>query len=291
MVPARAAWSILHMDSVRGDTLHWNPQTRGDSARQQAVEIYRSEPGRWDAVLFLDGDQGFPTDTIDRLWSHGVDIVSGLYFRRTWPPAPIAFEASEGWPLSPLFEYPKDRIFEIGASGWGCLLVKGHVIDYFHEHLLRPKEPMIYNGPYPERAGNWRSYGADIRFCDMARQAGFKVWMDPQTQCDHFAEIAVNEQIYELTGGWRSWALTYQDLVKARVERGAVMERETIEARKKQHIIELEKQRARLEKMTQAVRDGELALVGRYQAIQELDFILAALEKEKEGTLTTESDE
>lgn len=279
-VPVVAAWSILQGIAFgKDDTLHWQPQTRGDSARQQAVDIYRSEPGRWDAILFLDGDQTFPRDLIDRLWAHDVDIISGMYFRRTWPPAPIAFKASEGWPLAPLFEYPKDRIFEIGATGWGCLLIKGTVIDYFHDHILRPKEPMVYNGPYPERAGHWRSYGADIRFCDQARQAGFKVWMDPQIQCDHIADIAVNEQMYELAGGWRSWGLTYGDLVKSRIEGGAGMDREVLKARKKQHLIEHDMRKARITKLEAQLEEARQELVGYFMAIKEIDFWLEAEEK------------
>lgn len=287
IVPVLSAWSILqNLGFGKDDTLHWNPQTRGDAARQQAVEIYRSEPGRWKAIQFLDGDQTFPKDTVDRLWNHNVDIVSGLYFRRTWPPAPIAFEASDGWPLLPLFEYPKDRIFEIGATGWGCLLVKGYVIDYFHEHILRPKEPMVYNGPYPERAGHWRSYGADIRFCDQARRAGFKVWLDPQTKCEHIAQIPVNEQMYELCGGWRSWGLTYRDFVESRIEGGAGMDKEALEARKKQHLIEKGSAEARAEQLKASLAETEHEIVGRMFALKELDFMLEALEKE--STLKSE---
>lgn len=292
MIPARTAWTLIQLALQEGDEILWNPQTRGDAARQRSCAHFVAEPDKWDALLLLDGDMTFPGDMVDRLWAHGVDIVSGLYFRRTFPPAPIAYCASDGWPLQPLFEWKhlvNDKgLVPIGATGWGCVLIKRNVFEYFDKHILRPKEPYVYNGPYPERAGHWRSYGADIRFFDQARQHGFDVWLDPQCKCGHIGQIELTEESYQLFGGWRSWGLTYQDFVKGRIEEGTGMDAEVLEARRRQHLIERDGAKARIETLKAQLTEAEHEMVHHLGALKELDFMLEALEKER--TLTTKDE-
>jgi len=115
----------------------------------------------------------------------------------------------------------------------------------------------------------------------MARRAGFKVWLDPQVKSEHIAQIAVDEQMYELCGGWRSWGLTYRDFVKGRIEGGTGMDKEVLGARKKQHLIEKESTVARIEQLKAALADAEQEMVGRMFAMKELDFMLEAMEKEE----------
>lgn len=267
------------------DGFTWNPQTRGDSARQHHCEVFMAEPDKWDALLLLDGDQTFPDDMVDRLWSHGVDIVSGLYFRRTFPPAPVAYAASEKWPLQPLFEWKhliNDKgLVPIGATGFGCVLIKRNVFEYFDKHILKPKEPYIFNGPYPERAGHWRSYGADLRFFDRARQHGFDVWLDPNCKSGHIGHIELNEESYQVFGGWRSWGETYKQFVKSRIEGGSGMDKEVLEARRKQHLIEKDSTAVKIEQLKASLTEAEHEMVGRMFALKELDFMLEALEKEE----------
>jgi len=282
----------MHLQLNETDGFEWNPQTRGDSARQQHCEIFMAEPDKWDALLLLDGDQTFPHDLIDCLWSHGVDIVSGLYFRRTFPPAPLWYCRSDRWPLQPMFEWKhliNDKgLVPIGATGFGCVLIKRNVFEYFDKHILKPKEPYIFNGPYPERAGHYRSYGADLRFFDKANQHGLEVWGDPQAKCGHIGQFELTEESYEMFGGWRSWGLTYEAFVKSRIEEGAGMDKEVLEARRKQHLIERDSTIARIEELKATLTNAEHEMVRHLGALQELDFMLEALEKE--STLTREEE-
>jgi hypothetical protein len=43
-----------------------------------------------------------------------------------------------------------------------------------------------------EHAGGWNYLSEDWAFCERARQAGFKVWVDPSIKLGHIAQIQVS---------------------------------------------------------------------------------------------------
>lgn len=113
-----------------GDSsLNFVRSTKGYESRQLHINNFLQT--KHDYILFLDADQVFPQNTLERLRSHGLPLVSGFYTRRRYDViAPVWYEPFTGklpltiWhkPLEP------DKLYEIGASGWGCLLVHRDVI-------------------------------------------------------------------------------------------------------------------------------------------------------------------
>jgi len=105
--------------------------TKGYDARQTHVERFlESKHG---ALLFLDHDMKFEPDTLERLRSHGLPYVSGFYMRRMFQPiAPVWYENTPLglWPQKPFLGNPKrGELHELGASGWGCILIHREVFE------------------------------------------------------------------------------------------------------------------------------------------------------------------
>lgn len=104
--------------------------TKGYEARQLHLDRWLTET-RHEFALLLDHDMVFSPDTLERLRSHQLPFVSGLYMRRRYAPiAPVWFKPWSGrWPFEPWTSDPeRGRLHPIGASGWGCLLLHRDVV-------------------------------------------------------------------------------------------------------------------------------------------------------------------
>jgi hypothetical protein len=103
--------------------------TKGYEARQMHINKFLDS--RADFILLLDHDMIFPPDTLERLRAHKLPYVSGLYMRRQYNPVvPIWFKPFDGrWPISPWTgRIERGKLYKIGASGWGCVLVHRSVV-------------------------------------------------------------------------------------------------------------------------------------------------------------------
>ncbi|MCK4897999.1 MAG: hypothetical protein KAS38_04450 [Anaerolineales bacterium] len=114
----------------QGDTgPHYLRATKGYEARQQHLNIFIEQGQAF--ILLLDHDMYFSPDTLERLRSHKLPYVSGLYMRRQWRTlAPVWYRKFAGkWPMEPwVGRVADDKLHEIGASGWGCLLLHKDVV-------------------------------------------------------------------------------------------------------------------------------------------------------------------
>ena len=142
-----------------------------------------------DFVLWLDSDMIFPPDTLMRLMKHmedGKDIVSGLYFRRVLPFAPVLYkDLKRGGGWSPYDDYPRNSVFEIAGCGFGCVLVRS---DVFFDTANQEGwfSPMDH-------------FGEDLSFCIRAREAGYKIYCDSTIKCGHMGYAIVDEGAYMAT--------------------------------------------------------------------------------------------
>jgi hypothetical protein len=122
--------SIQLIQRRDGDSLlNFARATKGYESRQQHIDNFLDTD--FDYILFLDGDQVFPRHTLERLRLHGLPFVSGFYPRRRYDViAPVWYEPYTGeLPLKPwTAPLEPDRVYQIGASGWGCILVHRDVI-------------------------------------------------------------------------------------------------------------------------------------------------------------------
>jgi len=160
--------------------------TRGrpDDLRNAAINSILENEG-FDKALFLDIDHRHKPDTISRLISHELPIVSGLSFRRSYPYDPIIFE-QDGDKFKNITQWNKNELIGVDAVGAASLLVD---ISVFKE-INYPWFEMNY------RFGDG-VVSEDFAFCLKAKQAGYKIYCD--TGCDnkHLGTIEIDQTYWE----------------------------------------------------------------------------------------------
>jgi GT2 family glycosyltransferase len=136
----------------------------------------------WEWLFFLDDDVIPPPDAIIKLMSHKKPIVSGLYYRRYEPLAPVMLRDSENGPQW-IQEFNAPDLLEVDYVGAGCLLI--------HRDVIKQLPPLSNRCQWFE----WRcdrtdlphleKTSEDFTFCKHARNHGFKIYVDTSVQCRH----------------------------------------------------------------------------------------------------------
>lgn len=228
-----SAQNIIKRKSDSGP--HYIRATKGYEARQMHLNNWY-EKTKHPFILFLDSDMLFPPHTLDRLRANKKPFVSGFYMRRTIRPVyPVWFERGTAGimpqkPMTALLE--TDKIYPIGASGWGCLLLHRDVVKAM-KRVLKGEPEIIEDDmdlyPYDIRKllkarqivmeslsgkpvgedkakfaletfvneirplrGLKDSVGSDIRFPFYAQLAGFELMGDTGVCCEHMTNYPVS---------------------------------------------------------------------------------------------------
>ena len=131
MIPGQASLSIAKIVRRDGDAAPvFHFATKGYEARQMHVDTFMASDHSW--ILLLDSDMIFEPHTLERLRSHELPFVTGLYMRRRIQPLmPVWFHPYSGaWPMEPFMDrIERPRLYRLGASGWGCMLIHRAVIE------------------------------------------------------------------------------------------------------------------------------------------------------------------
>lgn len=225
----RARDSIHQIELRPGDS---RPQmaefTKGMEAREYHTHRFL-EDKQFAFILHLDGDMQYPTDLLERLRSHHLPCVSGLYYRRTYNPMiPIWYEDDPAfrWPMMPFRAVPQPRqLYRLGATGAGCWLI--------HRRVYEAVEPILKGEAYwwqddmdvwphdleavlegrdrlrPLR-GVKSQVGADIRLGFFIRTVGYAIWGDAEAKCDHFINYPLSADDWRKQGpafheNWSEW--------------------------------------------------------------------------------------
>lgn len=134
-----------------------------------AVEEMESKQGIvFSHIFFQDSDMLFPDYILKALLAHDKDIVGCTYLRRT-PPYDV-----HGRVLGDAPQEVHEGLIELLALPTGMMLIKRDIF----RHLKRP----FFRFPYREEsapgAGDAIEMGEDYAFCQMARDIGYRVWLD-----------------------------------------------------------------------------------------------------------------
>ena len=136
-----------------------------------------------DLVMWFDSDMVFNPDTLKNMLAlidRGEDMVTGVYYRRKPPFSPVVFDEMDINPetgeakWTEFDEIPSEP-FEVGACGFGCVLMKTEIfVSVFSKfgYMFTP-------------IGN---VGEDIAFCWRARQCGYKILADPSISLGHVGQ-------------------------------------------------------------------------------------------------------
>ncbi len=144
-----------------------------------------------DYLFMVDDDMLCPPDLFYQLAAHDKDIVAALAFTRNPDHKPVIYQTLEGYdPVSNasygltkmVMNYPKDQLVECDGVGFGAVLIKTEV-------LRKVPKPWFFG---------MEQTGEDVAFCNKAKKAGFRVWMDTSIKLGHLgAPVVVTEEYSE----------------------------------------------------------------------------------------------
>lgn len=141
-----------------------------------------------DYIFMVDDDMMAPVDLFFKLVKHDVDIVAPLAFTRNPPHRSVMFQMIEGYDKvigenyhipNPVFNYPRNKLVECDAVGFGAVLIKTEV-------MKKMKKPWFMGSI---------GTGEDVHFCVAAKKLGFHVFMDTSVKLGHLSHpIIVTEE-------------------------------------------------------------------------------------------------
>lgn len=132
-------------------------------------------------LLWIDADQVFPARTLVQLLAHQVDLIGCNIARRVHPTGPTAYalaNGGSGGPIHTTRQLAADAtIQEVGQLGFGLVLIRARVFAQIKELFTSkglPNLPWFSNSV----ADDGTPAAEDATFISLARQAGFKVYVD-----------------------------------------------------------------------------------------------------------------
>lgn len=169
--------------TVKGTLLH-------DTRNSFAGEAIRNG---FDRVLWLDDDMRFTPDLMERMMEdmdEGREYVAALAFKRVYPTEPVIYSALNEMDDMPGFicpeimrDYPKDSVFEIAASGFGCVMTSVDLLKRVWDE---------YGPPF----GYHANLGEDLSFCWRVNQLGVKMYCDSRIKVGHMGTVVFDEKLY-----------------------------------------------------------------------------------------------
>lgn len=194
MMPTPFVRSLLFLNKGADDRVILSSGSLVYDARNQLLE--KAIRYEFDRILWLDSDMDVPTFTMDMLHKDidaGHEIVSGLYFKRRQPFAPVVYKEcclkEENGAKIPTAEcytdYPKDTLFECAAFGFGCVMMTVDAAKKIVDNL----------GPMPFMPVG--GFGEDMSFCMRARHVGIQLWCDSRLKAGHVGYKTFDENDFK----------------------------------------------------------------------------------------------
>lgn len=137
-------------------------------------------------MMWLDADIEFTSDDVAKLWNMDTDIAVGVYAMKKREEQWFA-AWKDGKLVKDLDQFKEPT--EVDYAGTGFMLIRRGVIEKLteiHGTYDGPngKVPAIYMTPIH----NGILESEDYSFCRIAREAGFKLIMDPSVRLGHWGQ-------------------------------------------------------------------------------------------------------
>lgn len=145
-----------------------------EQGRNELVREMLANGDQW--LLFLDDDQTFEEDLLERLLAHEVDVVGALYLRRDMPYTPICYDVQSSGEYTPidLRQYGKDELIRVDIVGTGGMLVRRYVFESM-------KDPWFKRGKLTE----------DMIWCNEVR-GEFDIYCDLAVRMGHMTIATIS---------------------------------------------------------------------------------------------------
>ena len=141
-------------------------------------------------IIFVDSDVGWRSGALCELAAYPVDIVGAVYPHRGEPVSyPIRY-ISERTELNGVqFEGCERPLLEVAGLPAGCMRITRNALEVIARKFPANVYADMMGVPtysyfeFSKERGVFN--GEDWHFCDMARDAGIKVWCDPEIDMTH----------------------------------------------------------------------------------------------------------
>lgn len=183
-----------------GDDILVGSRDRGEVARTGMADQFLANT-KYGAILMLDLDMQHPEDLLERLRAHDLDMVTGHYFRRQGWPDPMYSIVSNisrdnSWPYPVMMDVPTEGLHEISNAGQGCVLIKREVVEAVRD-TLPAGDSVFATRPMPLHSGGYhQKWGSDYAFFTMARDLGYKLWLDASLESKHGCVVWLDRELY-----------------------------------------------------------------------------------------------
>ena len=176
-------------------------------------------------IAFVDFDVHFPTGTLVRLMERDVDICGAAYPYRgdplDFPMAWLGAPGSKIYSVDPKTgKEDKAGLIEVSGIPTGCLVIKRNVL----EKMIEMRPDLSYYEPALESKKafslfewvrkNDLIFTEDYAFCYLARECGFRVWLDPDIDMRHVGPKRFDGNI----GKWLEGAYAAEEAAKVRTD-------------------------------------------------------------------------
>ena len=162
-------------------------------------------------LWFVDSDMGFAADTVDRLVASADPVerpvVGGLCFAmksdgsapmfarryRCQPTLYRMWDNADEVGFVPWFDYPRDQLIEVDATGGACLLIHRSVLELVRD---RYGDHWFHHLPKPKGEGD---FSEDLSFCLRLKSLDVPIHVDTSVKTTHDkGGVFLDEQTYDL---------------------------------------------------------------------------------------------
>jgi hypothetical protein len=169
---------------------------QGSILTLQRNECVQRMEGDW--ILFIDDDMVWQPDAVKRLITrfteNDLDMLGALCFRRSLPHQPTLFMREK--PTAGNYNFLEDwdnGIVEVDATGMAFVVIHKRVFERIADSPMPPLE--MRRNMTPPNFFRWEgSLGEDLRFCQDAKTAGNRIWVDTDIEIGHVAEITIGKR-------------------------------------------------------------------------------------------------
>lgn len=166
--------------------------TMGD----QYLDPFNNSPARgqvtYDKIFWIDSDIGWEITDFMKIYESDKNIVSGLYFNEKMVPMFSVAVEDAATEIDRILKSNKEE--EVFAAGFGFIAMKQGVF----ENMKRPWFESVFQKMTSEDEEKeiFIPYGEDFSWCKKAKQAGFKVYLDPTVSLSHYKKVKVRLDNY-----------------------------------------------------------------------------------------------
>jgi len=197
-INAATATSLLHTDwrfVPKGKFIDRNI-IQGNILTLQRNEAVQRMRGDW--LMFIDDDMVWDSNAVGRLLAArdeiDADIIGALCYRRSSPHQPTLFMREA--PTSGGYNYLEDwtdDIIEVDATGMAFVIIHKRVFEAIAQSKMPARE--VRNNIGLPNFFRWEgSIGEDLRFCQDAKAAGCRVFVDTRIEVGHIAEVEIRRK-------------------------------------------------------------------------------------------------